>query len=100
MLNNSILKKLENIVEKIPEKIGIYMFKDSKSNYLYVGKSKNIRKRIKSHIQSKNVKNIQFLKRTEEIDFLLTEAEEDALILESDLIDSFKLSTSGKTAFA
>ena len=80
------LSKLNNIAEKLPSKIGVYMFLDAHSNYLYIGKSESIKKRVKTHLQSKNIKSIQFLKKTQKIDFLLTDSPQDALILESDLI--------------
>ena len=89
-MDNRILSKLNDIAETLPSKIGIYMFIDAASNFLYIGKSKNIKKRVRTHLRSKNIKSIQFLKKTEKIDFLLTETNEEALILESDLIKKNK----------
>ena len=44
-------KKLKEKIEKLPETAGVYLFKDKNENILYIGKAKNLKKRIKQHFQ-------------------------------------------------
>lgn len=74
-----------------PEKPGVYLFKSKKNKILYIGKAKNIKKRVSQYFKKKNdliVKNL--LNKSYEIDFIVTDDEKDALNLEYNLIHSYK----------
>lgn len=82
-----MIKKRNNF----PEKPGIYLFKSKKNKILYIGKAKNIKKRVSQYFKKKNdliVKNL--LNKSYEIDFIITDDEKDALHLEYNLIHSYK----------
>lgn len=72
-------------VEKLPAKPGIYIFKDEMGSPLYVGKSINIRDRVRSHFTSdtKIIKEMKLSQRSYSIDFEITDTEIEALLLES-----------------
>ena len=74
---------------KLPSTAGIYLFKDKKGKMLYVGKAKNIKKRVLSHIYAKFQKSIDMCAETHHLDFVETGNELCALLLEADYIRQF-----------
>lgn len=75
----------------LPNSPGVYKFLSSKNKILYVGKSKNLKKRVKSYFQKEQNKKIaNMIKETTKIDFVLSESEHDALLLENNLIKENK----------
>ncbi|HIE43664.1 MAG TPA: excinuclease ABC subunit UvrC [Candidatus Omnitrophica bacterium] len=83
---------LKKEIEKIPSQIGVYIFKDKEGNYLYIGKTENLRKRVASHLETPSPsRKEEILKRkTASIDYLVTSSEVEALILECNLIKEYK----------
>ncbi|MHA1753943.1 MAG: excinuclease ABC subunit UvrC [Candidatus Odinarchaeia archaeon] len=75
---------------QLPEKTGIYIFKNKNGEYIYIGKAKNIKKRVLQHLQSKNIKEKQMISEVDKIEFILTPSEVEALILEQNKINSNK----------
>jgi len=71
----------------IPPSPGCYMYKNN-NVVIYVGKAKNIKKRVSSYFNKKNhdSKTTALVKNIEEIDFIATDSEVEALILENTLI--------------
>ena len=83
------MKNLKSI--DIPNSPGVYKFINSDNKILYVGKSKNLKKRVKSYFQKEQNKKISNLvKETTKIDFIISESEHDALLLENNLIKENK----------
>lgn len=79
----------KNIQQNIPREPGIYQFKDEDDTVLYVGKAKNLRKRVASYFsesKSKAHKVRVLLKNSIRVDFTVVHSEQDALLLESTLI--------------
>jgi excinuclease ABC subunit C len=76
----------------IPQTPGCYLFKDDKDQIIYVGKSKYLPKRVSSYFQKnhKDKKTIKLVTEIKNIDFLSTETENEALVLEEDLIKLYK----------
>jgi superfamily II DNA/RNA helicase len=73
----------------LPSKPGVYFWKDSAGNVLYIGKAKKLRSRVKSYLTpgAKHSARIEaMLKKTQSVDFVLTPSDRDALLLESNLI--------------
>jgi len=72
----------------LPKNPGCYFFKDRQQNILYIGKAKNIQKRVKTYYTKKNLdlKTHNLLKTAESIDYIVTDNEVEALILENTLI--------------
>ncbi len=74
------------IYDKLPEKPGIYYFKDEKGRIIYIGKAKNIKKRVLSHFYDKATKEISLCNETAHIDYELSGNELLALLMESTAI--------------
>ncbi len=75
----------------IPENPGIYQFSDAAENILYIGKAKNLRKRLQNYTQierlSPRIARMVFL--AQKLEFIQTETEVEALLLEHNLIKKF-----------
>tara|TARA_Y100001954_G_scaffold97794_1_gene106593 strand:+ start:540 stop:1937 length:1398 start_codon:yes stop_codon:yes gene_type:complete len=79
----NLLKKARSL----PEKCGVYRFYDEKNNLIYVGKSKNIRKRVLQHLTSqKTQKGIRMVMAINDLDFTVHGSELLALLCENDEI--------------
>ncbi|MDO1445735.1 exonuclease domain-containing protein [Rhodocytophaga aerolata] len=79
-------------VMALPEETGVYYFHDAHGHVIYVGKSKNIKKRIVSHfaMDYKSRKSIEFKNSITDISYEVTGSELVALLLESDEIKRIK----------
>lgn len=75
--------------EKLPATTGMYLFKDKAGKILYVGKAKNIKSRVLSHIYSKTQTSINLCTATHHLDFVATGNELCALLLEADYIRQY-----------
>ncbi|HEY5973738.1 MAG TPA: GIY-YIG nuclease family protein, partial [Geobacteraceae bacterium] len=76
-------------INHFPTAPGVYLMKDGTGQILYVGKARDLRKRVRSYFASGRDSRwqIQFLMaRVETIDFIVTDTEKEALILENSLI--------------
>ena len=82
-------KKFSN---KLPHQPGIYKYLDKESNLLYIGKAKDLFKRVSSYFNKEaNSRRINLmLSHTQLIDFTVVRTEQDALILENNLIKEFQ----------
>lgn len=72
----------KEIFNAIPNSIGIYYFKNKKGEIIYVGKAKDIKKRVISHFYSKAQKSLDMVRETADIDFELSGSELIALLME------------------
>ncbi len=85
MINiDSIKEKLH----KLPTTSGVYLMKDIDGHIIYVGKAKNLKRRVSSYFinTQKNVKTTALVENIYDFDYILTPSEFDALALESTLI--------------
>lgn len=75
----------------LPLNSGCYLFRDEKGEVIYVGKANNIRKRVSSYFQKKDLepKTAQLVKNIRDIDVFVTPSEVEALILENSLIKKY-----------
>ncbi len=99
MINKSLdIKKipgreiLSKKVKNMPEKPGVYRMIDEKKNVLYVGKAKNIKKRLQSYVRptGNNNRITKMVSLIKDVEIIITENETDALLLELNLIKSHK----------
>ncbi|NBO36694.1 excinuclease ABC subunit C, partial [bacterium] len=83
-----ITEKLSNI----PQSSGCYLFKNNKGQIIYVGKSKFLPKRVKSYFQKnhKDQKTLSLVNEITDVEFMTTNDENQALLLEDELIKSHK----------
>jgi len=79
-------------IDNLPTDSGCYLFKGKNGNIIYVGKAKNLRKRLKSYYQKSNldIKTKSMLDHVEDVDFIITDNEVEALILENTLIKKYQ----------
>jgi len=76
-------------INQLPTSPGVYLLKDAEGNILYVGKAANLRHRLRSYFgigQKLPPKLQRMLARVSDLDFLVTSSEQEALILELNLI--------------
>ena len=79
------------IVSKLPDKPGVYYFFNNKDSLIYIGKSKNIKKRVISHLSNEtSAKAIEMKRNITNINYETTGNELIALLLESDEIKKHK----------
>lgn len=78
------LTKKEDI-KKLPKTPGVYALKD-KTQFLYIGKAANIKKRVKNHFSQPTFRDNLFLKNIKKVGYIKTDSEIEALILEAKLI--------------
>jgi excinuclease ABC subunit C len=82
-----------NLLQKtLPDGPGVYSFVDPSGRVIYVGKAKNLRKRVLSYFRPKpepSTKTGRMMKKADGLDFILTSTEQEAFILESNLIKKF-----------
>lgn len=84
--------EFQNIAPTLPNLPGIYKYFDAGGQLLYVGKAKNIRKRVGSYF-NKNIagyKTYELVRRIVKIEFTIVNSEQDAFILENSLIKQFQ----------
>ena len=72
----------------LPKDPGCYLFKDDSGNIIYVGKAKNLKKRVKSYFQKnhEDIKTGILLSKIDDVEVILTDNEIEALLLENRLI--------------
>ncbi len=82
----------QQIIQTIPLDPGIYKYFDSRKELLYVGKAKNLRKRVSSYFNKtlSNFKTYELVKRIHSIEFTLVNSEQDAFLLENSLIKQYQ----------
>lgn len=79
-------------MKTLPEKPGVYQYFDVDGRILYVGKAKNLRKRVSSYFQKTHdrAKTTMLVKKIHDIKLLVVETELDALLLENSLIKQYQ----------
>ena len=78
-------------VKNAPQKPGVYIFK-SKNKIIYVGKAKNLKKRVHSYFLKKHTdaKTAILVKKIDDVEFTVTQSEIEALILENNFIKKYR----------
>ena len=79
---------LKTLVASLPEQPGIYQYLDEKDKIIYVGKAKNLKRRVTSYFnkEHKSDKTTVLVRRIRNIKYIVVNTEEDALLLENNLI--------------
>lgn len=73
-------------ITKYPTKAWVYLFKDRKETILYIGKAKNIQKRLWQYFAINSLRKQEMLQKATKVDFLMVKNESEALYLEDNLI--------------
>ncbi|MBI4250488.1 excinuclease ABC subunit UvrC, partial [Candidatus Uhrbacteria bacterium] len=97
--------ELKKKIITIPTSTGCYLMKDAAGTIIYIGKAKNIRKRVSSYWHARDIKTYELTKEIADIEYILTNTEAESLILEAQLIVQYHpkynidLQTPGRYAF-
>ena len=83
-----ILKQIKEQIKELPQNPGVYQFFDKSQRILYVGKAKNIKKRVSSYFTKKQeyAKTKLMVSKIRDIKYFVVPTEMDALLLENNLI--------------
>lgn len=86
-------KKPSRLTEFLPSKPGVYQFFNSQGQVIYVGKAKNLKKRVSSYFNKKHYESAKLrvlVSKIVDIKHIIVDTESDALLLENNLIKKFK----------
>ncbi len=84
---------ISSLVKALPDNPGVYQYYDVEGKIIYVGKAKNLKKRVSSYFnkdQSENGKTQILVKKIVDIKFIIVDTELDALLLENNLIKKYQ----------
>lgn len=83
---------LKGIVQNLPEGPGIYQYLNSEGTIIYVGKAKNLKRRVSSYFNREHEpgKTRILVSKIADIRYIVVNSEEDALLLENNLIKKYK----------
>ena len=89
---NQTYEYLKGIVSNLPESPGIYQYLNEEGTIIYVGKAKNLKRRVSSYFNREhpNGKTRLLVSRIADIRYIVVKTEEDALLLENNLIKKYK----------
>jgi len=88
-MDADLRKKLEDL----PRSAGVYLFKGHGGEFLYVGKARSLRSRVRSYFQEARVDSPRLdrlVDRVEDVEIVVTDTEREALVLENSLIKTHK----------
>jgi excinuclease ABC subunit C len=82
----------QKIIKAIPTQPGIYKYFDDRNELIYIGKAKNIRKRVSSYFTKTftGYKTHELVKKIHKIEFTIVDTEQDAFLLENSLIKQYQ----------
>ena len=99
-MNSAITTTKSGLVKDIPADPGVYLMKDNTGNIIYIGKAKNLKKRVFSYFSKSysngsdrkdaNWKTQKLLAKIADIEFVTTHNEIEAFLLESNLIKRYR----------
>jgi len=84
---------IQNLLRTIPDNPGVYQYYDDEGKIIYVGKAKNLKKRVLSYFnkeQYENGKTQVLVKKIADIKYIIVNTELDALLLENNLIKKYQ----------
>ena len=83
---------LKDLIKDLPHKPGVYKFLNSSNKIIYIGKAKNLKKRVSSYFNRsiKDEKTNTLVSKINSFSIVIVESETDALLLENNLIKKFK----------
>lgn len=92
MFKNKYYDQISPTLQNLPAKPGIYQYFNEKNTIIYIGKAKNIKKRVLSYFQKEPVgtKLKMLVRKIAEIRYIVVDTEIDALLLENNLIKKYQ----------
>ena len=91
-VKEDIEKYLKGIVQNLPDLPGCYQYLDEFGTVIYVGKAKNLKRRVASYFNKEQIsrKTRLLVSKIRDIRYIVVKTEEDALLLENNLIKRYK----------
>jgi len=90
-MSSTISEHIKLILKDLPKDPGVYQYFDENGKILYVGKAKNLRNRVRSYFIGEQFGKTKVLvKKVSTIKYIIVETEQDALLLESNLIKKYR----------
>ena len=92
MRNADVQEHLRQIVLSLPDAPGCYQYLDASGIVIYVGKAKNLKRRVSSYFNKEQIsaKTRMLVSKIRDIKYVVVKTEEDALLLENNLIKRYK----------
>lgn len=92
MMMISASEHIKNILSSLPQQPGVYQYFDSDGVVIYVGKAKDLKRRVSSYFQKEHewVKTRQLVKNIADIKYVVVNSEQDAFLLENNLIKQYQ----------
>ena len=86
---------IKAFLKSLTQRPGVYQMLDARSKIIYIGKAKNLKKRVSSYFGKKNVASKQqvMVSHVHSIDVTITHTESEALLLESQMIKRYRPGT-------
>lgn len=88
-----VKKDLTSLLKKLPHQPGVYKFKDEAGRILYVGKAKDLRKRVQSYFRKEKgrpLRTEKLIEKTVDVEWIVVGSDLEALFLETNLIKELK----------
>lgn len=87
-----MIQEIRDTLKILPQGPGCYQFLDEKGKIIYVGKAKNLKKRVSSYFnkQQENPKTRILVRKIRQIKYIVVNSEEDTFLLENNLIKELK----------
>lgn len=83
---------IKNILQQLPQEPGVYQYFNAEGEVIYVGKAKNLKRRVSSYFQKEQdwIKTRQLVKNIADIKYVVVNSEQDAFLLENNLIKQYQ----------
>lgn len=92
MVKNDRMTYIKSILSNLPELPGVYQYYDVTGTIIYVGKAKNLKKRVSQyfHGNNKNLKTELLVDKIYDIKYIIVDSEKDAFLLENNMIKRYQ----------
>lgn len=92
MASTLINEDLKKELALVPDRPGVYLFRNQKGNVIYVGKAVSLRNRLRSYFQAKGQpeRTLRMLHEADRFEYIVTDSEVEALVLECNLIKEYR----------
>jgi len=88
---------LEDKLSRLPDRPGVYLYKDAKAQVVYVGKASSLRSRVRSYFHDsrpRDAKTDALVRQIVDLEYIVTDNELEALMLEANLVRTARATTS------
>ena len=87
-----VSEDIKSVLQNLSAEPGVYHFYDAKEALLYIGKAKNLKRRVSSYFNRKHdsFKTAYMVRKIQRIETLIVDTEMDALLLENNLIKKYQ----------